>query len=280
MTRRRETKKAPPDEQTIHDERLALMSFDQQAAFLTKIHGHDLRMSSTKPKPKARFQLQPNKARLARLPTEIISRIGNELGRCGCQNKVPLALTCHRFYLLFCNDIVWVHMEDLICLCPINTGPMKEVGPCNNAANHGVGCRYRPLWRLLEDWSGLHGYRYCLGRHSNCCSRRSKLLRRWPITFDFATTGGIFNLRVPWLHQTRLRVEHQEAVDRRLCRSLSSGLFIRCAPQKTPRHRTVKFLYSVPSTKRIECELDRQARHCWAKEMMLAYSEWRDMSGL
>ncbi|KAJ8067882.1 hypothetical protein OCU04_003468 [Sclerotinia nivalis] len=57
MTRRRETKKAPPDEQTIHDERLASMldmTFDQQAAFLWKMHGNDLRMGNAKPKPKAR----------------------------------------------------------------------------------------------------------------------------------------------------------------------------------------------------------------------------------
>ncbi|EDN93469.1 predicted protein [Sclerotinia sclerotiorum 1980 UF-70] len=56
MAQRRETKKAPPDDQTVHDERLASildMTFEQQVDFLGKMHENDLRMSNTKAKPKA-----------------------------------------------------------------------------------------------------------------------------------------------------------------------------------------------------------------------------------
>ncbi|APA15808.1 hypothetical protein sscle_15g105780 [Sclerotinia sclerotiorum 1980 UF-70] len=94
MAQRRETKKAPPDDQTVHDERLASildMTFEQQVDFLGKMHENDLRMSNTKAKPKAQFQIQPDEARLAKLPTEVICQIGIELAHCGYQNIVSLA---------------------------------------------------------------------------------------------------------------------------------------------------------------------------------------------
>lgn len=223
-----------------------------------------------------------DKAQITKLPIEVVYQIGNELGACGCQNKVPLALTCRRLYDIFRNDIVRVHMQDPICRCRIHNGPIEVTkdywGRASKICCRSQSCQLMPLWRLLEDWSGLHGYRYCSGYHNNRCSQESRFGHIHPRSqFHIPSRARRY---VPWSNLTRARIARQEAASKLLCHSLSSGLFIRCSPVQVPRRRNVTFQHSVPSTKRIRCELNRQARHCWAKEMMLAYSEWREMVGL
>ncbi|KAF5867865.1 uncharacterized protein Bfra_007060 [Botrytis fragariae] len=275
--------KALPHNLVSHDEEadaLPCMTLSEKWAFKSILNQEKITLSTKlnvqgKAKPKTQLETPINNSRITRLPQEILLRIANNLDFHGNQNIVPLALTCRHFYLLFCNDIKRVDLRQLICPCTNNDLPQFDMDH-----DHMPKCRPCPLWSCIEDWSGLGGYLYCSGRHNYCCPGQSKLKECYWLSRD----RGYLPWPIETRGQTIIRIKNQEEAARSLCHALSVGLFIKVSALCDVKAdffigRAKTSHYAVPSLKSILCELDRQARHCWGKEMMLNYSEWREMIG-
>ncbi|KAF7959437.1 hypothetical protein EAE96_001054 [Botrytis aclada] len=276
--------KTLPNNPTIHDEGSATlhrMTLNEQWEFKKVIDQEKITLSTNlnvqgKSKPKNQFQTPMSKYNITKLPHEVLLRISSNLDFHGNQNLVPLALTCRSFYLLFSNNIKRVNLCDPTCRCTKNNLPRYDMDN-----DHMPSCRPRPLWSCLEDWTGFEGYRYVSGRHNFCCPRESKLKNG---SYRLSPNGAY----VPWPIETRaqttLRIKNQEEAARSLCHALSVGVFIKVSAYyelkaEFSRCRGKTNHYVVPTSKTILCVLDRQARHCWGKDMMLDYAEWRDMIG-
>ncbi|KAF7903130.1 hypothetical protein EAE99_012156 [Botrytis elliptica] len=276
--------KALPTNRATHDGEYAAlhcMTLSEKSDFKRTLNQEKITLSTKLnvqggSKPKAQFGTPITNSHITRLPQELLLRIASNLDFHGSQNTVPLALTCRSFYLLFSDDIKRVNLKQLICRCTNNDLPQHDMDHV-----HMPKCRPRPLWSSIEDWTGLEGYLYASGRHDHCCPRQSKLK-------DCYYWSPRDRLHLPWPIETRgqttIRIKNQEEAARSLCHALSVGIFIKVSAlcdTKTDffigRAKTCH--YAVPSLKRIQGDLDRQTRHCWGKEMMLDYSEWREMIG-